>query len=176
MVCSPTAEVVQLLIAGPAASPFAHGLFHFQLCLPQGYPSSLPSMYFATGSRGAHWPAAMFVDAGTLLATSKVTPNRRGLLSKLLAAILEMFTPAHACSKQQMCDVEELRCSTIVAACSSVLAMPPPAFADVVASHFRSRRDALSHTLAQWLHECDAQRAGYMAAAVNELQLQLGGL
>ncbi|EOD26483.1 hypothetical protein EMIHUDRAFT_55989, partial [Emiliania huxleyi CCMP1516] len=163
----------RLVLSGPVDTPYAHGLFVFDVYAPPEYPSIPPLVHFETTGGGtvkfnpnlyADGKAAALARSHTRAAanaTEKWDPAVSTLFQVAVSIQSQILVP-HPCQNEpgyegvapDSAESREynakLRLYTMRHAMLGALRSPPAGFEDVAAAHFASLRDRILDTCRGW--------------------------
>ncbi|KIW06063.1 hypothetical protein, variant [Verruconis gallopava] len=165
-------DLMKVLIIGPRETPYAHGLFEFDMMCPWNYPQLSPKMHFKTTGKGtAHFNPNLYPDGKVCLSLLGTwsgpswEPNRSTILQVLVSIQAMIF-----CSEpwynepgregREMKDQSrrfnaEVQILTIRHALVDVLVQATKSrsqgcWHDVIEKHFRTYGSEIMNTLKDW--------------------------
>jgi ubiquitin-protein ligase len=188
-------EMMKALIIGPAGTPYENGAFEFDVWLPPSYPDKPPRIKLATTGGGrVRFNPNLYASGKVCLSLLGTWRGpgwdaKNGTLLQVLVSIQALIMVDRPYFNEPGYEAESstaagraksalynrnVREATLRHAVADALRAPPPAFADVVKFHFRSRRLALRAQSERWLK--DARRAARGDPSVRRFLIAEGGV
>ena len=185
-------DVMRALITGPVDTPYAHGVFLFDIFFPDAYPKVPPMVkLITTGGGRVRFNPNLYNDGkvclsllGTWHAQSNKEgwtesgPNASSLLQVLVSIQSLILVPlpyfnepgrepgTAAEDRASKLYNDTLRKATCTHAMLEHLKHPPPGFEAAIRAHFLRTRSAIMRDVKRWVQECeDGDRAAFAADA-----------
>ena len=186
--------VLRAVITGPVETPYALGLFTFDIFCPPEYPSIAPLVHFCTTAGGTvKFNPNLYHDGKVCLSligtfnsgnsTEKWDPARSSIYQVLMGIqnqILEkspiVNEPGYDGREDSKASRElnaKLRLLTIRHAMVDQLKAPPAGLEGAVLAHFRTQRRRILRQCWAWTEEAPVELRGKMRAAVAQLHAVL---
>ena len=184
------ADVLQALIVPHRDTPYANGVFVFDILLPADYPNSPPRVVIlTTGGGRVRFNPNLYADGKvclSLLGTWK-GPGWDAQHSTLLQVLIsiqslifvekpffnepgyERSAGTPAGELQSAAYNAQVRADTLAVALLPALRSPPPAFHAFMVQHFRRKHGEIRQQLREWVAEARSQLRGPHAAAARQL-------
>uniref|UniRef100_A0A7S0NXP8 UBC core domain-containing protein n=1 Tax=Calcidiscus leptoporus TaxID=127549 RepID=A0A7S0NXP8_9EUKA len=188
-------DVWRALLTGPVDTPYALGLFLFDVYCPAEYPSISPLVHFETTNGGTvKFNPNLYADGKVCLsllgtftgtdATQKWDPKRSSLYQVFVSIQSQILTPHPLANepgyealmstptwKQQSAEYNaKLRLYTMRYAMLGPLRAPPRGFEDVVRLHFKLQRARILQQCWAWTQEAPMELRDKMCHALNALR------
>jgi ubiquitin-protein ligase len=171
-------DLMKALISGPEDSPYAHGLYLFDIACPENYPDSPPSVSIMTTGNGTVRFNPNLYDSGyvclSIINTWDSMPEE--MWNPQHSNLLQVFVSIQALVMDELIIQKEpsyegyekdspanvayssiVRYNNIKWAMLDVIRRPPAEFKTVVFRHFSLKKTEVLRTLETWLREAEAQ-------------------
>lgn len=189
-------DVMQCIITGPEATPYAHGCFLFDIYCPPEYPSVAPVVNLQTTGSGTVRFNPNLYNCGkvclSLLGTWRggATEKWNETTSTLLQVFVSIQSlilvdepyfnePGYESAigtpkgeQQSRAYNEVIRLATIRWAMIDMLQRPPPAFVDVIRRHFALKKDRVLRDVNQWLEDAREAHKGSMFTSASATYIE----
>mmetsp|Transcript_10839 Transcript_10839/g.21190 ORF Transcript_10839/g.21190 Transcript_10839/m.21190 type:complete len:930 (-) Transcript_10839:2081-4870(-) len=172
-------DVMKALISGPSDTPYAHGLFMFDILCTEEYPHSPPKVNIVTTGNGTlRFNPNLYSDGFVCLSIintwdgdpeERWNPSRSNLL-QVLVSIQSLVMDDHVIHKEPGYEDYEVaypgnvvysnivRYGTIKYAMLELLTNTPPEFKEVVLQHFTLKKKDILRTVKGWLDTARDER------------------
>ena len=186
----------QALISGPPETPYAYGLFLFDIHLPTNFPFEPPSVEILTTGNGTVRFNPNLYNTGkvclSLINTWEGAPEEKWRASctlvQVLVTIQSMILDKAVAQREpgfesySLDSEENLAYSNVVKYANLVWAMremirsPPRGFEDVVAGHFRLNKQRIASEVGNWIATARELRPQAQMALTNSHNCEVLGL
>ena len=164
-------DVMKAVVTGPEDTPYAYGVFEFDIILPPAYPDVPPQVELVTTGAGQVRFNPNLYDCGKVCLSLLGTWQGPGwdpktsTLLQVLVSIQSLILVPDPCFNEPgyeaqrgtpqgdaLCEQynSQIRAATLKHAILEQMLRPPPAFADVVRMHFAEKRAALRKQMNEW--------------------------
>ena len=184
---------MKALLSGSAETPYAHGIFEFDIRLPQSYPNSPPEMRHITSIQSGvgfgpnlynnGYVCLSLIDTWPGDSVESWSPDKN--LLQILISIQSLVMEDNIINKEPGCedfyeDTHDniifqniVKVATIRYAMISPLQNPPFGYQEVIKNYFRLKRGVIIESVNKWLEDAANQKVGYsfgdMAYGYNEM-------
>jgi len=188
-------DAMKAIVVGATGTPYANGLFLFDVYFPSEYPNCPLQVHnCTTGGGTVELNSNLYSDGKvclSLLGTSpsagaeeaRWNPETSSLVQVLISIQAIILIPQPLSNHPGLEDLkgtpeferrsaafnEALWLATVRYAMLAPLRAPPAGFEGFVATHFRLKRDTLRRQCLQWLREASADLQPRLASAVHDL-------
>lgn len=167
-------DLMQALISGTIETPYAHGLYLFDIAFPSSYPQDPPKMNIRTTGNGAvRFNPNLYSDGYICLSIINTwggnpeemwNPSHSNLL-QVLMSIQSLVMDDEVINKEpgyeaiaKTSDLNQSYCNIVKYnnlkyAMLDMIKHPPKGFEDVVLRHFSLKRHDITQTVENWLTE-----------------------
>lgn len=175
-------DLLKALISGPSDSPYAHGLFMFDVLCPEEYPHNPPKVNIVTTGNGSvRFNPNLYSDGFVCLSiinTWDGDPEERwngarSNLLQVLVSIQALVMDNHVIQKEPGYEDYEVgylgnvvysnivRYGTLKYAMLDWLTNTPPEFKEVILQHFTLKKKDILRTVKNWLDTAREERLDY---------------
>jgi ubiquitin-protein ligase len=175
-------DLLKALIAGPSDTPYAHGLFMFDILCPEDYPYTPPKVNIvSTGNGTLRFNPNLYSDGFVCLSIintwdgdpeERWNPSRSNLL-QVLVSIQALVMDNHVIHKEPGYEDYEVayqgnvvycnivRYGTMKYAMLELLTNTPPEFKEVILQHFALKKKDILRTVKTWLDTAREEHFDY---------------
>lgn len=175
-------DLLKALISGPADTPYAHGLFMFDVLCPEEYPHSPPKVKLATTGNGSvRFNPNLYNDGFVCLSIINTWDgdpeerwnSSRSNLLQVLVSIQALVMDNHVIQKEPGYEDYEVnypgnviysnivRYGTVKFAMLDLLTNTPPEFKEVILQHFSIKKKEILRTVKGWIDVAREQQTDY---------------